>query len=226
MKKFIVCACCLTLAAFCAAQTTTELDSPEGKHCRVLSEGPLTPAETAAVTAALDTVWAIPGLEGTEASVRMEGANFRLVVLPTAFSYRGEDFLPRLPSGLSFYYRTSLFYDITMKVDGSMPKVTGAYIESEGLLKNIAAAVLMPSLFMYDDAILERVERLEAAVMATVQKGNPKAGLSSDLVTAVMSERNARPGATYGEIVAALKARGVKATVKDVKAICWVYFGM
>jgi hypothetical protein len=196
-----------------------------GRIARVISGAPLEAAEVERIGGSLNAVWAIPGLEGREAAVRVEGEGFRLVVYPVSFVYNHEDFLPRLPVGLAFYYRTALFYDVTLKVDNYMPRVTGAYISPEGFLKALSAAVFMPEMYMYDEALLRRIERLETALMAVIKKSAPRAAVAPELITAVINLYNENPGITPAQAVRALRSRGIRATANEVRAVFMVLLG-
>jgi hypothetical protein len=208
-------------------ETVTALAGPHGRAARVVSQSALTPADAAIIGGCLDAIWAIPGLQGRDALVRADDSGFRIVVTPASFSYGGRDFVPLLPSGLAFYYQSSLFYDVTLKVDSYMPKVTGAYISPEGFLDRLDAAVKMPDLFMEDRGSLQtRVERLEAALMAVIAKSPPKIGIDRELVTAIMNARHESPDITPAETVSLLKEQGLRATVKQVSAVFFVYFGV
>jgi hypothetical protein len=204
----------------------TPMTGPNGRSARVVSDSPLTGEDAALIGRCLDAIWAIPGLQGTEASVRAEEHSFRFVVYPASFTYSGGDFASMLPSGLSFYYRTSLFYDVTLKVGGYSPKVTGAYISPDGFIKNLEAAAAMPELYMYDESVLQRLDRLEAALVAVLAKSVPKSGVARETMLAIAGARNANPAITPEETVSALKDQGIKTTVKEVSAVFIVLFGM
>ncbi|ULQ60728.1 hypothetical protein K7I13_05510 [Brucepastera parasyntrophica] len=205
-------------------ETVTVLAGDGGKSARVISAGPLAEDDIRLIGNCLDTVWAIPGLEGTDASVRIEDNGFRLVIYPVSFVYNRENFAPRLPSGLSFYYRNSLFYDVTLKVDSYMPKVTGAYVSPEGFLKSLYGALVVPEMYMYDESLLKRVERIENALIAVVNKTSPQP-VNEDLVLDVISLYNENSKITPAQVVTALKRRGIKTSVKEVKAIFIVMLG-
>ena len=51
--------------------TITELSGTSGRTARVISASSLTGAETALIGNCLDAVWALPGIQGREASVRI-----------------------------------------------------------------------------------------------------------------------------------------------------------
>jgi hypothetical protein len=133
--------------------------------------------------------------------------------------------MPFLPSGLSFYFRRSLFYDISIKAGDFIPKVTGAYISPDGLMRHISAAILMPEMYLYDQSLMERVERLENALMAALKKAAPSSGISSEIVLAVANIHNENPGISPEETLKILKARKVKTDIKEVRAVYFVLFG-
>lgn len=205
--------------------TITELSGTSGRTARVISASSLTGAETALIGNCLDAVWALPGIQGQEASVRMENNGFRFAVYPTSLSYKEQDFAPLLPSGLGFYYRSSLFYDVTLKVDNLMPKVSGAYVSPEGFLEHLESAVQAPALFMYDGSMAQRMERIEGALMALIAKSPPKTAVAPATVNAVINARNENPAITPAQTVAVLQKQGIKTTVKEVTAVFIVFFG-
>lgn len=206
-------------------EVITILSDTRGRTARVVSMAALGKMDIAAISNSLNTVWAIPDMNGTEASVRLDADGFRLVVYPTSFVSEGRDLIPFLPSGLSFYFRTSLFYDISLKVEGFIPKVTGAYVSPEGLIRHLSAAILMPDMYLYDQSLLERVERLESAVMAALKKSGPKEGVSIEIVLAVANICNEKPGISPEAVLKELKAQKFKTDIKEVRAVYFVLFG-
>jgi hypothetical protein len=207
------------------SEMVTVLSGPDRRTVNVISAKSLGKNDIAAIGNSLNTVWAIPGLEGVKASVRLDSDGFRLVVYPTAFRSEGRDLMPFFPSGLSFYFRMSLFYDISIKAGDFIPKVTGAYISPEGLLRHISAAILMPEMYLYDQSLVERVERLENALMAALKKSAPAGGVSSETVLAVVNIHNENPGISPEETLKKLKAKKFKTDIKEVKAVYFVLFG-
>ncbi|MDR0706550.1 MAG: hypothetical protein LBF60_01555 [Treponema sp.] len=206
-------------------EVVTVLSGPGRRTVSVISAMALEKADIAVIGNSLNTVWAIPGLEGVEASVRLDSDGFRLVVYPTAFRSEERDLMPFLPSGLSFYFRMSLFYDISIKAGDFIPKVTGAYISPEGLMRHISAAILMPEMYLYDQSLVERVERLENALMAALKKSAPTTGISSEIVLAVANIHNENPGISPEETLKKLKERKFKTNIKEVRAVYFVLFG-
>jgi hypothetical protein len=210
-------------------ETITELTSSGGLVCRVVSATELKDSDALVIGSSLNAIWAIPGMRGTEASARMDDrgdGGFRLVVYPASFMNGGEDLSGYFPSGMAFYFYTSLFYDISMKVGDFMPKITGAFVSPEGLIKHVSAAVLMPDMYMFDQSLAGRIDRLEKALVAALAKSAPKAGVSPETALAVLNEYNAAPNQTPQTILAALKKKGFKTNIKEVRAVLWTYFGV
>jgi hypothetical protein len=201
------------------------LSDQSGRSATVVSAASLGRSDLAAVSNSLNVVWAIPGMDGREASVRLNAEGFRLVAYPASFVSEGRDLMPFLPSGLSFYFRTTLFYDISLKVGGFIPKVTGAYISPEGLMRHISAAILMPELYLSDQSLLARLERLERALMAALKQSGPRDGVSGEMVIAVANICNENPGISPEGVLQALKAQKVKTNIKEVRAVYFVLFG-
>jgi hypothetical protein len=235
MKKiffvFMLCLTCIMIYAqdvWTAGKSSTQKGttittlSNGDRLARVISVEALKAADVELIGNCLNTVWAIPGIAGKDASVRMEGSGFRLVINPTALVYRGDDLVSKLPGGLGFYYLSGLFYDVTLKVDSFSPKVTGTYVSPDDFLKQLSAAILRPEMYMYDDALLRRVERLEAALMAVIKKSSAGISVTPEFITAVLSISNEQPGIGAKEITALLKARGIKTNVKEVRAVLMV----
>ncbi|MDR0644117.1 MAG: hypothetical protein LBG05_04260 [Treponema sp.] len=211
------------------AGTVTELVSSDARVCRVISTNSLGDSDARVISNSLNAVWAIPGLRGTESSARMDeksDGGFRLVVYPVSFMNGGEELSGYFPSGMTFYFRTSLFYDISMKVDDLMPKVTGAFVSPEGLIKHISAAILMPEMYMFDQSLLGRIDRLEKALIAALAKSAPKVGVSPETTLAVLNEYNANPNQNSEAVFTALKKKGLKTNIKEVRAVLWTHFGI
>jgi hypothetical protein len=210
------------------AETIVELTSSDGLVCRVVSTNGLTDSEVQVIGNSLNAVWAIPGMRGIEASARMDekgSGGFRLVVYPVSFMNSDEELSGYFPSGMAFYFHTSLFYDISMKVGDFMPKVTGAFVSPEGLIKHVSAAILMPEMYMFDQSLFGRIDRLEKALIAALAKSAPKAGVSSETTLAILNEYNAIPNQNSEMIFVALKKKGFKTNIKEVRAVLWTYFG-
>lgn len=181
------------------------------------------------LTACLDTAWAIPGLKGSRASAAFaDNGSFRFVLYPEALSYEGKDFVQYLPSGLAFRFDTALFYDVTVKVDELIPRVQGAYIAPDAFLSQLSEAVRFPEQFLSDSYVFDRLERLEAAVMALSKKGvfAKAAVVEPELVLIIKSIYNENPGMTQKEMAAELKQRGYAASSADIAAVYMVYLGL
>lgn len=181
------------------------------------------------LTACLDTVWAIPGLKGTRASAAFaDNGSFRFVVYPDELTFGGKNILQNLPSGLAFRFDTALFYEVTVKVNDLIPKVQGAYIAPDAFLSQLSEAIRSPELFLSDSYVFERLERLEAAVMALSKKGVfTKAVLvDPEIVLVIKSIYNENPGMTQKEMAAELKQRGYAASSADIAAVYMVYLGL
>ncbi|GMO62215.1 MAG: hypothetical protein Ta2A_08710 [Treponemataceae bacterium] len=202
--------------------------SDSAKHTsRVIAAHDLTPSEIEIISACLDAIWAIPGLEGAASSVSIDNSGrIRLIVYPESLTYLGTQFLPHLPGGLGFYYSTALFYDITLKVNESVAKVRGAYISPDDFLDSLSLALLTPDRFSYDDELLHRIDRLEAALMAVLKARPVAAAIDPPLVIAIIALYNENSAIQPKAAVKILKDRGIKATEKDVKAVLQVMIGV
>ncbi len=239
-KLFVPLFVCMTAGLACAGgwetvkteqlknETVTELSGSGGRKARVVAAAPLSPDDTVLVGNCLDAVWALPGLEAESASVRMDDTGFRFVVYPLRFVFSDTDFVPFIPSGLAFYYKDTLFYDIMMKVGDFMPRVAGAYVSPDGLLNNLYAATIMPNAYLGDASVSDRLARLEAAVMAVSKKGlfSKPSAVSSAVVQEILLLYNENPSVTPKEALAALKEKGIKASKADVEAVFIVLLGI
>ncbi len=206
----------------------TSLESSNGKKASVFSEITLSDEILGKVGNALNTAWAIPGLEGANSTVMIEDASvFRFVIYPDKLIYNKSDFKAFFPSGMAFYYNTALFYDITMKVGDLMPKVAGAYVSPDDFLAEIKSASIMPDMYMYDTYFLKRLERLERALMAVSKKNvfGKTSEVNEDIVLAVRSMYNENPDITKKEVADTLKQKNIKATAADINAVFMVYLG-
>jgi len=172
----------------------------------------------------LESMVNMPGLKIKSISVIYETPlNFRFAVFPESFVYNGEDLAEHIPAGLAFYFRNSLFYDITIKAGALVPKVRGLFVSGEGLCRHIALAIESPERYMYDETLLARVRRLENSVMALIKKSAPKENISRELVFAVLNTYNENNALTPAECAALLKAKGFKTNEKEVRAVYMVF---
>ena len=201
----------------------------DGKSLFIVMEDNSSEAVLEKITNCIDAVWSIPNIEGTKASVNVESdSNFRFIIYPSKLMFEGVDYAANFPSGMAFYYNYSLFYDITLKVQDLMPRITGAYISPEDLLAQIKSATQSPDLFMYDEYVLQRLDRLENAVMALSKKGifAKASKVNSEIVLAVRSLYNENPDLTQKQILSILKEQGMKVSASDVAAVRLVYLGL
>ena len=201
----------------------------DGKVVTIFSNSSISTETLEKIKTCLDIVWNIPGIQGTKASVNVESdTNFHFNVYPTALSYENVDLAKNLPSGMGFYYDSALFYDVTLKVEELMPRVTGAYVSPKDLLAKLKSSTEFPDLYMYDEYVLDRLSRLENAVMALSKKGifSKPAEVDSELVFAIRSIYNSNPDLTSKEVLSILKEQGFTVSSSDVSAVRLVYIGL
>ena len=201
----------------------------DGKVVTIFSNTSISPETLEKVQNCLDIVWNIPGIQGTKASVNVDSDNdFHFIVYPSSLTYENVDLAKNLPSGMGFYYESALFYDVTLKVEELMPRVTGAYVSPKDLLAKLKSSTEFPDLYMYDEYVLERLSRLENAVMALSKKGifSKPAEVDSELVFAIRSIYNSNPDLTSKEVLSILKEQGFTVSASDVAAVRLVYLGL
>ncbi len=68
-----------------------------------------------------------------------------VVVLPASFNYNGMDLARYMPSGMQFYYVTSLEYDFRIRVDNFFLRFFGQYTDEVLLAERLVAAVNNPT---------------------------------------------------------------------------------
>ncbi len=200
-----------------------------GKTCEITSNENLNAEALSVIETSLNTVWSLPGLEGTKSQVYVEENNyFHFIFFPDSLVHNGVELKKAMPAGLSFRYDTALFYDVTLKVDEYLPRVTGAYISPTDFLDQLFAAYTMPEYFLDGEMLLKRLERLEETLMALSKKSMfSKPSLVSDEVTlAVVSLHNQNPNITIDEAYKNIEKQGIKVTKKDVEAVFMVYLGI
>ncbi len=206
----------------------TLLRDQTGKTCEIFSDIDITEGALERIKNILNTIWSIPGLKGSESRVSIEPGNyFHFIVYPDSLMYKGVEFKGFLPTGLSFRYDSTLFYDLTLKIDDYLPRVSGAYISPDDFLEQLYSVYLMPELYLHGDILLRRIERLEKALMAISKDGlfSKPAGVSDEIVLAVIALNKQNPNVTVSEALATLKEQGIEATKKDVEAVFMVYLG-
>lgn len=200
-----------------------------GKECIIFSDITISSEMQELISNTLDVLWAIPGLSGTKSSVMVDSDNyFFFTIYPESLVYQEIELNDFLPSGLSFRYEYSLFYDATLKVDDYLPRITGAYVSPTGLLDQLYEVTIMPELYVHGDVLLERIARLESAVMALSKKSvfsQPKS-VSDDIVLEVVAAYKKNPNITVSEVVSQLKEDGMAVAKKDVEAVFMVYLGI
>lgn len=234
MKKTIL----ITILAFLSASifaNTWTLQSPglltdsTGKECQIFSDMTISSEMQDLISNTLTAIWAIPGLTGTKSSVMVDSDDYCFfTIYPESFMYKDVDLNQYMPSGLSFRYEKSLFYDVTLKVNEYLPRITGAYVSPTGLLDQLYEVSIMPELYVHGDVLLQRIARLESAVMAIANKGvfSGPSAISTETVLAVVTAYTQNPDITISEIVTVLKEQGLKASKKEVEAIFMVYLGI
>jgi len=201
----------------------------DGKNVSIFTHSELSSELLDKIKNCLNVAWNIPGIEGSKTSVNVEeNSTFRFIVYPTALNYENLDLSKYLPVGISFYYDTALFYDVTLKVENLVPKITGAYISPKDLLSELKNVTISPDLYMSDDYILERIARLENAVMALSKKSvfSKIAEVDPALVFAIRSLYNENPNLTSKQILSILKEQGFTVSASDVSAVRLVFLGI
>ena len=220
----------ITVPATVESSNRCEIGTFDGKKATVImSSGLLSDAQLETVGRALDIAWAVPGLDVKLATVFVENdKNFRFVLYPSSLVYRSTQLLEYLPSGLTFTYNTALFYDIVLKVRDLVPRVTGAYVSPDDLVSALYKATIVPDLYMYDNDLVERVERLEKALLALSQKGFYAKPYQVDesLIQYVKNKYNENKNITKKDITAALKADGIKYKMSDIDTIFVILLGI
>ncbi len=204
------------------------LKDETGKTCEIFSDITVTEDALARVETALNTLWSIPGLRGTQCRVNIEPRNyFHFILYPDSLVYKGVNFKNYLPSGLSFRYDSALFYDVTLKVEEFLPRISGAYISPNDFLEQLYAVYTMPELYLHGDVLLRRIERLEKALMAISKDGlfTKPTEVSDEIMLEVISLYKQNPSITINEAYDVLKEKGIEASKKDIEAVFMVYLG-
>lgn len=235
-KKFLKCLMIFTTFMVFAQWNVSKVSEgfyegsrKDGKTVSIISSETLSTDTIDKIEKCLDIIWDIPGIQGSKASVNVESeSNFHFIVYPSSLTYENVDLAQNLPAGMAFYYDSALFYDVTLKVEKLMPRVIGAYVSPTDFLSQLKSAIEFPDLYMYDEYVLERLARLENAVMALSKKGlfSKPAEVDLDLVYAVRSIYNENNSLTLKEILTILKEQGISASSSDVAAIRLVYLGI
>ena len=205
------------------------LTDKTGKECEIFSEITISEEVLEIISNSLTSIWAIPGLEGTKSSVTVSSDNYLFfTIYPKSLQYKETDLNQYLPSGLTFKYENSLFYDVTLKVNEYLPRITGAYVSPKGLLEQLYEGSIMPELYLHGDVLLERIARLENAVMALAKKGvfSKASSVNNEIVLEVVSAYNQNPDITISETLSLLSDKGISASKKDIEAIFMVYLGI
>jgi len=178
---------------------------------------------------ALDAAWEIPGMKADRAAVYVEDlSRFRLVVFPTSFVYKDINLCEYLPSGIAFSYDASLVYDVLLKVGDLMPRVTGIFISEKDLAELLYHAVIAPDVYVYDDSLAARVERLEKALLALAPKAmySKPYEIDPELIQTVKKLYSENNDISKKEVIAWLKQRKIKYTQSDIDTIFVVLLGI
>lgn len=207
----------------------TTIINSQGKKALIISTQILLDENLQKIYNVLDTIWAISELQGTQASIKIESnARFHLVIYPTELTVNSVSLLPYIPSGLSFYYDNSLFYDVSLKVNDMMPKVKGAYIDSTDFLEQLLLATKMPEWFMSDTHLQNRIALLEKTLIAILNKnwsGKP-VPVADEIIKKIIGYYGENPLITEEETLQKLKSEGYQTNLKEIKAVFIVYFGI
>lgn len=178
---------------------------------------------------ALDAAWQLPGMKAEKAAVYADDpTHFRLVIFPTSFVYKDINLCEYLPSGIAFSYDSSLLYDVVLKVGDLMPRVTGIFVSEKELAELLYNAAVTPDVYMYDDNLVARVERLEKALLALAPKAMYSKPYEIDpgliqIIKKLYSENN---NITKKEVTAWLKQQKIKYSQSDIDTIFVVLLGV
>lgn len=178
---------------------------------------------------ALDAAWQIPGMKAEKAAVYADDAShFRLVIFPTSFVYKDINLCEYLPSGIAFSYDSSLVYDVMLKVGDLMPRVTGIFVSEKELAELLYNAAIAPDVYMYDDNLVARVERLEKALLALAPKSMYSKPYEIDpgLIQIVKKLYSENSNITKKEVTAWLKQQKIKYSQSDIDTIFVVLLGI
>ena len=178
---------------------------------------------------ALDAAWQIPGMKAERAAVYVDdSAHFRFVIFPTSFVYKDINLCEYLPSGMAFSYDSSLVYDVVLKVGELMPRVTGIFVSEKNLVELLYNAVIAPDVYMYDDNLTARVERLEKALLALAPKSmySKPYEIDPELIQIVKKLYSENNNITKKEVIAWLKQQKIKYTQSDIDTIFVVLLGI
>lgn len=178
---------------------------------------------------ALDAAWEIPGMKAERAAVYVEDqSRFRLVVFPTSFVYKDINLCEYLPSGIAFSKDASLVYDVLLKVGDLMPRVTGIFISEKDLAELLYYAVTAPDIYVHDDNLSARVERLEKALLALAPEAvySKPYEINPELIQIVKKLYSENNNISKKEVIAWLKQRKIKFSQSDIDTIFVVLLGI
>ncbi|MBO4731186.1 MAG: hypothetical protein J5597_00065 [Spirochaetaceae bacterium] len=220
----------ITVPATLENSNRCEIGTYDGKKATVImNSGLLTNVQLDAIGRALDAAWALPGLDVKLATVFAENdKNFRFVLYPSSLRYGNTQLVEYLPSGLTFSYNTALFYDVVLKVWDLVPRVTGAYVSPDDFVAALYKATIVPDLYMYDNDLVERVERLEKALLSLSTKSffAKPYQIDESLIQYVKNMYNANKNITKKDVTAALKTDGIKYKMSDIDTIFVILLGI
>lgn len=220
----------VSVAATAANPNRVEIATFAGRTASVTVPGGfLSDERLTAIGRALDATWNIPGLTVKQTSVYVEtDRKFRFVIFPSSLIYEENELKDFLPSGITFVYDTSLIYDVVLKVNNVKPRVKGTFVSAEDFALLVYRATIFPDLYLYDNDLANRVERLEKAVLSLAPRGfyaRPYS-ISPEVIQFVKNMYNENNNITKKEVIAALKEQKIKYASSDVDAIFAVLFGV
>lgn len=220
----------ISVPASADAPNVVEIATFDGKTASInVPGGLLTDMQVLYIGRSIDAIWTIPGLYIKQIYVYVEsGGKFRFVFIPESFVYNEKELREFLPSGMTFSYDNSLYFDVVLKVDGLRPRVQGIYVSPEDFADSIYRATVVPDLYMYDNELSERVSRLEKALLALSSKGfyaRPSV-IDEGLIQFVKNMYNENKNITKQEVITELKNQKIKYSTHEVDTIFAVLLGI
>lgn len=165
-------------------------------------------------------------------------------VIPASFTYKNQNFMPHLPSGMLFSYADSLVYNFRISKSNYFVRINNNMSTEEALCENIAEVLLNPLEYLRKrepEFIFRKLTQLEEELASTNEKldkltygvlGIHNTGflgfgnnlIDKNAIAKVVELKKGNPALKKKEIAAILEKEKIELSNQEIELILNVYF--
>jgi len=123
----------------------------------------------------------------------LNGSTLEVLVIPASFTYKGINFVPHIPAGMTFLYDYDLRYNFRVNKNEFFLRLSDKFIDEVSICERIKEAVDDPIAYMKKrepEYFLRKLNELEEAQAKTLKEHKDSVENFNKLVNAVMYYQN------------------------------------